>query len=347
MRFLISPRPTNKYSVGIFLGNVVHELTRRGYQWTAETFHYFGFSGFSWHYAFMMGCPRYIKRIFDSGKPVILTIGKPESREECKAHNREYLPEYEQQELMMASAIRETNKVVFNSYYVKDIWKNIFQARRLQFPSDRKVTVIHHGVDTNLFSPSKRIKTTPFVIGSVGALRERFRLKTLFEVSRLLDFEHSLLLVGSMDIYCKDEFKKAMQDPLLSKRITYIPWIDVNHLPSYYGNMHCLFHPVDYESFGIVVAEAIACGVPVVVPAHGAPKEYILHNGGIVVDTDQFNYNEDFCQKMGKAVTQIRENWLEFVQGARESAVQNVSIEKCMDFYLDFMGLPRHIGINN
>jgi glycosyltransferase involved in cell wall biosynthesis len=346
MRILISPRPTSKYSVGIFLGQVALDLARRGYKWTAHPFNYLGFSVFPWQYAFMMGCPRYMERILSSSKPVILTIGKPESREECKAVNREYLREYEQQELMMARAIMKSEKVVFNSQYTKEIWRKIFSARGFDLPSDGKVRVIYHGLDINWFTPASERGNAPFVLGSVGALRFRYRLATLFAVSRLFKFEHRVLIVGSMDTECKDEFRKAMKDSELSGRTKYVPWVNATALPNYYRQMHCLFHPVDYEGFGNVVAEALACGVPVVVPAHGAPKEYILHNGGIVVDTEQFNYNEEFCHKMANAVTQIRENWVEFVQGARESAVQNVSIEKCVDSYLDFMKLPHHIGIN-
>lgn len=344
MRILIAPRPKNWGGPGIFLKRVAKELHRRGYNWTAFSFHYAGFSLLPWQYAFMMGCPRYVDKILRSGKPVITTMGKPESPDEHKAVGRNYFPEYEQLELQMARVIMKSDKVVFISHYVKDIWKKIFQIRGFSFPSEQNVRVIHHGVDTNLFSPAKEPPKTPFVLGSVGALREKFRLVTLFSVSRLLEFEHRLLIVGSMNAESKDIFDKAMQNTELLSRTTYIPWVDAEALPDYYRQMHCLFHPVDYEGLGIVIAEALACGVPVVVPAHGAPKEFILPAGGIAVETKQFTYDEIFSNRMAKAVTYIYKHWDDFAKGARKQAINKISIDKIMDAYLDFMELPRYAG---
>ena len=134
-----------------------------------------------------------------------------------------------------------------------------------------------------------------------------------------------------------------MQDENLASKTTYQPWINPTKLVGWYRQIHCLFHPVDYEGCSIVISEALACGVPVVVPAHGAPKEYMLPQGGVTVETEQFCYNDEFCRRMAKGINKVRENWPYFSTGARQSAVENLSIEKTMNSYLDFMGLPKYI----
>jgi glycosyltransferase involved in cell wall biosynthesis len=319
---------------------VAGELERRGYRWTALTFHLTGISFPSWDYAFMMGCPRHKDAVLSNGKPTITTMGKPESREEHAAVGRKYLPEYDALEMEMARTIMRSEKVVFMSDFVKEIWKKIFILRGYSFPAEDRVRVIFHGVDTSLFTPSPEPPPPPFVLGSVGALRETFRLRTLFEVSRRLGFGHRLMIVGSMTSECREEFDKAVRDPKLASRITYVPWVEAQKLPDYYRRMHCLFHPVDYEGFGIVVAEALSCGIPVVVPAHGAPKEFVTAEAGIAVETRQFHYDEDYCSRMADAVSRIRAGQEKYSRGARLCAERVLTIERKVEEYLTFMGLP-------
>jgi glycosyltransferase involved in cell wall biosynthesis len=270
-------------------------------------------------------------------------MGKPESQEEHHAVGRAYLPIYEEQELLMARTIMGSTKVVFISRYVENIWRRIFATRGFPFPMDDRFRVIHHGLDLKHFSPSPRSSRSIFVLGSVGALRERFRLTSLLSVSRILDFEHRLLIVGSMTVECQKVYEEAMRDPEISRRIQYIPWVNAETLPDYYRKMDCLFHPVDYEGLGIVVTEALACGVPVVVPAHGAPKEYVSEDAGIAVETKQFQYDDEFSRNMAEAVYKIRDHQVEYSKGARLQAEKVLSIKNKVDDYLDFMRLPRYI----
>jgi len=343
-RILITPQPKICNGPGIFLSRVAKELERRGYSWTARPFHYLGISVPSWDYVFMMGTPRHIEKILNGSKPLITTMGKPESREECEAVNVKYLPEFEQQELLMTRAIMKSPKVVFISKYVKEFWRDIFRLRGLSFPLEDNVKVIYHGLNVDWFIPSQKPLNTPFVLGSTGSLRGRFRLATLFATSRLLEFDHRLLIVGSMDSECKEEYEKAMVDPAMAARTKYISWVDIKLLPDYYRQMHCLFHPRFGEPFGIVLAEALACGVPVVVPAYGGPKEFVAPDCGIAVECERWKWDNEFCRQMASAVNEIRNNHANFAEAARKRAVEYLSIEKTVDEYLDFMELSRWIN---
>jgi glycosyltransferase involved in cell wall biosynthesis len=243
----------------------------------------------------------------------------------------------------MLEAIQASPKVVFISHYVRGIWENLRAERGLPALEGDRYRVIHHGIDTEKFRPdSSRVSLArePFVIGMAGALRQRFRIETLLRVSKQLPFEHQLLLVGTLNEECEAALRVGMSDPQLNRRITHVPWVDADSLPEYYNRMHCLFHPVDFEGFGIVVAEALACGTPVVVPAHGAPKEYMLPGSGVLVPTRQFVYDDEYCALMAAGVCRVRNDWLDYSLRARESATRQFSISNTVGSYLAFMGLP-------
>jgi glycosyltransferase involved in cell wall biosynthesis len=347
MRILITPQPRNCDGPGIFLSRAAREFARRGYEWTARSFHYLGISAPRWDYAFVMGCPRHIEKVFRSVKPYIVTMGKPELPQEQQAIGGRYTTAHQQQKELLAKTITRSEKTVFISNYVRDIWKGYFDSEKLSFPKEDNIRVIHHGIDTNYFrpsgAPSSDTSKIPFVIGMVGAIRDVYRLKALFAASALLKFEHRLLIVGSMSKVCKEFFMETMKDKEAALKTTYQPWVNHANLVIWYRQMHCLFHPVDYEGCGIVIGEALSCGVPVVVPAHGAPKEYMLPDAGVTVDTLQYQYDDEFCRRMTDGINKVRENRPYFSMRARQSAVENLSIEKTMNSYLDFMGLPKYI----
>jgi glycosyltransferase involved in cell wall biosynthesis len=300
-----------------------------------------------WDYAFTMGCPRHIENVFQSGKPFVVTMGKPESPEEQQAVGGQYTTVHQQQKELLAKTIIRSEKIVFISNYVRDIWKEYFDSEKLSFPKEDDIRVIHHGLDTNHFCPAKEpikdFKKNKFVIGMAGSLRNVYRLNTLFNASALLKFQHHLLIIGAMSRQCKNFFSESILNGELASKITYKPWVRPENLPGWYRQMDCLFHPVDYEGCGIVIGEALACGVPVVVPAHGAPKEYILPGGGVAVQTKQFCYDDEFCHLMAEGISGVRENHQSYSIKARQSAIENLSIEKTVNSYMDFMGLPKYI----
>jgi glycosyltransferase involved in cell wall biosynthesis len=287
-----------------------------------------------------------MEKIIQSGKPFVVTMGKPESEQEQQAVGGQYTTAHQKQKELMADTITRSERVVFISNYVRDIWEKYFDSQKPGFPKEDRIRVIYHGLDTNHFRPAmtppEDTSKTGFVIGMAGAIRDVYRLRTLFGTSALLEFEHRLLIIGSMSNACKEFFDEVMQDKEIASKTVYQPWVNPANLVGWYRQMNCLFHPVDYEGCGIVVGEALSCGVPVVVPAHGAPKEY-LGAGGIAVQTKQFHYDDEFCHRMAEGIIKVRENWSYFSMQARQSAVENLSIEKSMNSYLDFMGLPKYI----
>ena len=68
-----------------------------------------------------------------------------------------------------------------------------------------------------------------------------------------------------------------------------------------------LLHPSSYETFGIVLAEAMAVGVPVIATRCGAPETIVSEETGILVSVDSIG---ELTQSISNILLQI-EQWRE------------------------------------
>lgn len=153
---------------------------------------------------------------------------------------------------------------------------------------------MERGVDTNLFSPSKRSRTqtknieSSFILGYVG------RLSVEKNVSLLPQIEHELAL-GDNSTSKRIRFLiigQGSEEATLRSQLQHADFTGVlrgGPLAEAYANMDLLIFPSHTDTFGNVVLEALASGVPAIVTRDGGPK-YIVQDGqtGIVADDQNF-----------------------------------------------------------
>lgn len=92
---------------------------------------------------------------------------------------------------------------------------------------------------------------------------------------------------GTQDIYSHQNYRKQLtewaQDPA-SPPILYIPdTLPERDLPRLYTSADCLVHPYRGEGFGLPVAEAMACGLPVIVTGMGACLDFCDNNTAYLI----------------------------------------------------------------
>ena len=81
--------------------------------------------------------------------------------------------------------------------------------------------------------------------------------------------------------------------------ITFLGARDQDTLHFYYSAAECLVMPSQYESFGMVALEAMACGTPVVVSDVGGLSQLVKHNQtGLRVKVNDPNALADAIQKL-------------------------------------------------
>jgi glycosyltransferase involved in cell wall biosynthesis len=154
------------------------------------------------------------------------------------------------------------------SSVIKDLWA----------PITKTECVIHNGIDLNKFGFAPVPAPSPYVVWSGRIVPEKgLHLAILAARSAGLN----LRIAGPIsDLrYFEREIK-----PSLSESTIYVGHLSQKHLAELVGGAQAfLFTPLWEEPYGLVLAEALACGTPVVSFARGAVAEILDESCGIVV----------------------------------------------------------------
>jgi phosphatidylinositol alpha 1,6-mannosyltransferase len=175
------------------------------------------------------------------------------------------------------------------------------QARILYAPNPGLCSLLEHhtrrpchlmqrGVDTELFSPRHRDRPPDdkvFVLGYAGRLSVEKNVALLATVHRELtesgfnNFRFLILGQGAEEPWLRQRLPRA-EFPGVLRGAT---------LARAYANMDLFIFPSHTDTFGNVVLEALASGVPAIVTPHGGPAS-IVHQG----KTGWIARDEDFSQ---------------------------------------------------
>jgi glycosyltransferase involved in cell wall biosynthesis len=151
----------------------------------------------------------------------------------------------------------------------------------------RPAFLMSRGIDTELFSPAHRTRVDgDFVIGYVG------RLSPEKNVRLLAGIEQSLMRAG-MNNYRFLIVGQGSEHPWLSgvmQRATLPGILRGEDLARAYASMDAFVFPSATDTFGNVVLEAMASGVPAIVTREGGPKYLVSagENGHLASDADEF-----------------------------------------------------------
>jgi glycosyltransferase involved in cell wall biosynthesis len=158
----------------------------------------------------------------------------------------------------------------------------------LESATGKPCFLMSHAVDTNVFRPELRNRPAggPFQIGYVGRLTAEKSVRSLARLEEALlanghrDFRIVVVGEGAEESWLRDhmrhaEFKGVLTGPELS---------------NVFANFDVLAFPSETDTFGLVVLEAFASGVPAVVTGGGGPKFTVRHgdSGFVAYNFEEF-----------------------------------------------------------
>lgn len=155
----------------------------------------------------------------------------------------------------------------------------------LESNTGRPCFLMPRGVDAELFHPAKRTRDADDpvrILGFVGRLSVEKNIGLLVEIEHDLDPAREKFLIvghGGDEAWLRDHLRGAEFTGVLRGEA----------LARAYANMDLFVFPSHTDTFGNVVLEALASGVPAIVTPDGGPRT-IVRDGetGRVVPDDQF-----------------------------------------------------------
>jgi glycosyltransferase involved in cell wall biosynthesis len=170
---------------------------------------------------------------------------------------------------------------------------------------DLDIDVIPNGIDTEQFSPPERRSSRSSIrLITVARLLERKGIQTILEACAKPTLLPVMLQIVGTGPY-EDELR-AMVDWLgLGDRVEFLGYVPNEELPRYYRKSDIFVLPSETESFGLVFAEAMSCGLPIAASDVGGIPETVRDgvDGLLCPPGDPAKLRENIVQLMSSSET--------------------------------------------
>ena len=231
---------------------------------------------------------------------------------------------------LLKRQLKKVHRIIAASRFIRDDLVN------LHIPESR-ISVIHNGIDTNLFYPrsvsnNEAVLIHPFSIRRpyiLYASRVAYPSKRHVELIQAFNLfkkktsaPHRLVLAGSDGINAEVVHREVQKSPFASD-ILLTGYFPHQNLPELYSAADACIFPFAAEGVGLPVLEAMACGIPVACARSGALPEM---GGDCALYFDQTN-PEDIALAIEKLIR---------TPSGENDALRNDMITRGLQWVLEF-----------
>ena len=186
--------------------------------------------------------------------------------------------------------------LVPTEYYRKELVRHGFDPAKLK--------VMARGVDSELFRPDRRDPAWFEPYGLNGGFKFLYvgRVSREENLDGLVEAFHRLLQRGheaSLAIVGDGPYRQALQDRCEDRRLIFTGLLEGEPLATTYASADVMVFPSTTDTFGNVVLEAQASGLPVIVTDRGGPAEIVRQSeSGVIVDHTQSDRLADAMEQL-------------------------------------------------
>lgn len=163
---------------------------------------------------------------------------------------------------------------------------SVFLEQEVKKYTRKKTEVIPFGIDMREFYPRSRKNTYMFTFGFTKHLEPVYNPDKVLDAANVLASKYphrqlKLIFIGEGSLRQQLQQRSQFHSPNLD--IEFTGRIGHHFVPDYLNQMDVLVNVSQYESFGVSVAEAMACGVPVIVSDHPGFNDLVPgHQHGVI-----------------------------------------------------------------
>lgn len=189
---------------------------------------------------------------------------------------------------LLKNSFRHAAKIVTVSKAAGNRILNIYPE------ASSKMMIIPNMTDTAFFSPARQPSENqyrlsggrPFRYLCVTSLEEikgiDILLTAFSELNRNHKIDAELIIVGDGPL--KNRLQRQCHELGIDGRVTFTGYVQKKDLLPYFHQADAFVLPSLFESFGIVLLEAMACGLPIVATKSGGPEEIIGSHCGLLTE---------------------------------------------------------------
>jgi glycosyltransferase involved in cell wall biosynthesis len=219
-------------------------------------------------------------------------------------------------------SIRNTCSMISVSNFLKIEIEGVFQ---------RPIIIIPNFVDTEIFKIPASKSHDKINIGFLWAVESKNKRMDLFLKSvSLLDKTKFSLHIGG-DSALIETFRNKAKEIGVDAICKFYGEISRNEIADFYSRLDIFVLASDYETFGIVLIEAMSCGIPVIATKCGGPQEIITQETGLLVERNNPSELANAINKMSENLE--RYNNTSIRNYAESKFGKSVFLAKISDLY--------------
>lgn len=185
------------------------------------------------------------------------------------------------------------------------------------FLNQYEVKTVYNGIDktifyrressSNIFDKYPNLKDKKIILGVANKWEERKGLKYFLNLNKYLSSDYKIVLIG-----LNEQQISELPDSILGIKRT----DSIDELADFYSSSYVFYNPSFEETFSLVTAEAMSCGLPVIVFDSSAPKELISKNDYLVKNA------------LFKSIDEVNNEVLEYIKDCKKTNLEEDKFSK-------------------